>query len=128
VKTARPATIIAAFAAALAATLACSACGSVARVGADRTLQVALSEYRLRPNNVTAPSGTLTIVARNFGRMTHNLEISNGAGTITSTPPLSPGKSATITVTLTPGTYTMASTILSDQDLGAYGTLKITRR
>jgi len=44
-----------------------------------------------------------------------------------STKPIGPGQSAQLYATLTPGEYLMASTILSDQALGAYGTLTITR-
>jgi hypothetical protein len=32
-----------------------------------------------------------------------------------------------MTLFLSPGTYSMVSTVLSDQSLGAYGTLKVTK-
>ena len=41
--------------------------------------------------------------------------------------PLSPGETSQMTLILSPGTYSMASTMLSDQSLGAYGTLKVTK-
>jgi len=65
-------------------------------------------------------------VAINYGRLTHNLVLSRGGQTQGSTRALAPGQSGVITVQLTPGTYQMASTILSDQALGAYGTMTVT--
>jgi len=44
-----------------------------------------------------------------------------------STKPIGPGQSTQLYATLSPGKYLMASTILSDQALGAYGSLTITR-
>ena len=102
-------------------------CGHTARVGAGRTLRVSLTEYRLRPSDVSASAGTLTIVAHNYGLMTHNLAVSQNGTLVAATKPIAPGAEATVVVTLAPGTYTLASTILSDQALGEHGTLTITR-
>jgi uncharacterized cupredoxin-like copper-binding protein len=113
--------------AALVCAVALPACSHVHVVGADRTLSVALTEYRLRPQDVRVSAGPLSIFVHNYGRLTHNLALSIdglGAG---STPPLLPGESTELVVYLTPGRYTMASTILSDQALGEYGTLTVTR-
>ena len=88
---------------------------------------MSLSEYRLRPNSVATSSGTLTIVAHNYGLLTHNLAITQGATTFGATKPIAPGGSATLTVTLPPGTYTLKSTILSDDALGENGTLTVSR-
>ena len=92
-------------------------------VGADRTLSVALTEYHLNPQSARVGAGTLTILVRNYGRLTHNLVISMNGQPTASTRPPGPGQSTTITVSLTAGSYQMASTILSDQALGEYGTL-----
>jgi hypothetical protein len=135
--------LFAAFAAAFATALTTAACTQTESLAAGRTLQVALTEYRLRPDSVSSTSGALMIVAHNYGRLTHNLTISDGAGTVAGTKPIPPGGSATVcssssgpgaarsesvcSVTLAPGTYTMASTILSDEALGIYGTLKVAK-
>jgi hypothetical protein len=102
-------------------------CGTTTRIAQGGTLQVALTEYRVRPQSVSAPSGTLTIDVHNYGRLSHNLVISYDGHAEFSTKPIPPGQSAQLYATLTPGKYLMASTILSDQALGAYGTLTIAR-
>jgi hypothetical protein len=101
-------------------------CGHAQSVSGDRTLHVALSEYHLRPDNIRVTAGYLDIQVRNYGRLTHNLVISRNGVTDGSTKPIWPGQSAEMTISLEPGTYSIASTMLSDQALGAYGTLKVT--
>jgi hypothetical protein len=112
--------------AALMLACAASGCGHTQRVGSDRTLSVALTEYHLNPQSAQASAGPLTIVVRNYGRLTHNLVISLNGQPAGSTRPLAPGQSAAITLNLTRGSYQMSSTILSDQALGADGTLTVT--
>jgi hypothetical protein len=107
--------------------LACAAtgCGHIQKVGGDRTMRVALTEYRLSPQNFRARPGTLAIQVRNYGRLTHNLVVSLNGQTVGGTRPIPPGQSTKLDLYLTPGSYTMASTILSDQALGQYGTLTV---
>jgi hypothetical protein len=116
----------------LALVAACSAlfagCAHVQHVGSSRTVDIALSEYRLKPDNIRVTSGYLDIHVRNFGRLTHNLVISSNGQTAGATAPIWPGQGAELTLSLPPGTYSMASTMLSDEALGAYGTLKVTAR
>jgi plastocyanin len=109
-----------------AAALATAGCGGTAHVAKDRTFQVALTEYRVSPQSVSAPAGTLTIFVHNYGRLSHNLVISEDGHTEASTQPIAPGQTGELVASLTPGKYMMASTILSDQALGTYGTLTIT--
>ena len=71
--------------------------------------------------------GTLTIFVHNYGRRTHDLVIAQDGQTTGQTEPLPPGQGAVIALDLAPGTYSMASTILTDQALGAYGTLKVSQ-
>lgn len=96
-------------------------------VGSDRTLTVGLTEYRLMPQQARVSEGLLMIVVHNYGRLAHNLAISVDGQTEGSTTPLRPGTTAQLPLELMPGTYTMASTLVSDQALGAYGTLTVTR-
>jgi len=100
-------------------------CGHTAVVGRTRTLQLALTEYRLLPQSISAQPGLLTILVHNYGRLTHNLVISIHGQTVDSTKPLAPGRSAELAMNLAPGSYLMASTLLSDQALGLYGTLTV---
>ena len=86
---------------------------------------MALSEYRVAPQSLSARPGTLTILVHNYGRLNHNLVISYDGVAEASTEPIRPGQSAELIATLTPGRYVMASTVLSDQALGAYGSLDV---
>jgi hypothetical protein len=104
---------------------ALAGCGSTTAVRANGTLQVAVTEYRVTPQDVAARSGPLTIVVHNDGRLSHNLVISNGGIVEAETVPIAPGQWAEIQATLPPGRYLMASAVLSDQALGAYGTLDV---
>jgi hypothetical protein len=100
-------------------------CGATTRVAAGGTLQVALTEYHVAPQSVRAASGALTIEIHNYGRLSHDLVISSDGIPLASTKPIAPGQSAQLFTTLAAGRYEMSSTILSDQALGAYGTLTI---
>lgn len=100
-------------------------CGHSERVGAVRTLEVAVTEYRLNPRTATASAGGLTIIVRNYGRLSHNLVVAQNGQTAGSTKPIPPGQSGVIVLSLTKGTYTMSSTILADSTLGADGTITV---
>ncbi len=108
--------------------LALAGCGGrTATVGADRTLSISLTEYRLVPQSARVPAGQLTIVVHNDGVLAHSLSIRLNGQFEGGTSPLWPGQSTEGTLTLTPGHYQMASGILSDEALGMYGTLTVTR-
>jgi plastocyanin len=95
-----------------------------ARAGAVR---IVVTEYRLVPQSIRVRPGQLTIYVHNDGRLTHNLTVTRGPHTTGDTQPILPGQMAQLTVTLMPGKYFMSSTVLSDRDLGIYGTLEVTR-
>lgn len=103
--------------------LATAGCGTTTTVGRGRTLQIALNEYRITPQDVRAPNGALTIFVHNYGRLTHDLVITLKGQTWAATKPIAPGQTEELDAALSPGHYLMASSILSDQALGAYGTL-----
>jgi len=110
---------------AIALACALAGCGTTIQVGRDRTLRIALSEYRLTPDTVRAYAGTLEIMARNVGTRTHDLVVSLGNFNEGQPLYLAPGASGTITLNLAPGQYTMRSTLLDDQSLGMWGTLNV---
>ncbi len=100
-------------------------CGRTQVVGADHTLRLGETEYSLNPQRARVGAGPLTVLVHNYGRLTHNLVIFLNGQSEGSTPPIPPGQSSELVVDLAKGSYTMASTIMSDQALGAYGTLRV---
>ena len=111
----------------LAAVLLLCACSHTEVVGSNRTVQIQLSEYRLQPESIRVSRGLLTIIVHNHGLLDHNLALYQNGETVDSINPLGPGETSQMTLFLSPGTYSMASTVLSDQSLGAYGTLRVTK-
>jgi iron uptake system EfeUOB component EfeO/EfeM len=111
----------------LTAAVLVTACSHTEVVGSDRTVQIQLSEYRLQPQSIRVSQGLLTIIVHNHGLLDHNLALFQNGQTVDSINPLSPGETSQMTLILSPGTYSMASTVLSDQSLGAYGTLRVTK-
>lgn len=112
---------------ALLISLALAACGQVTRVHAGRAVEVSLTEYRLTPGDVSVPAGQLSILAHNYGRLTHNFVLTSGKTKVATTKPIPPGQSTWLFVNLAPGSYVMTSNLFSDQALGLYGTLTVTR-
>jgi hypothetical protein len=100
-------------------------CGHTQVLARGRTLFVALTEYRIAPQDARVSAGPLTMLVHNYGRLAHNLVIGRGGQAAAATRPLQPGQSAELTITLYPGAYQLTSTIQSDQTLGAYGTLSV---
>jgi iron uptake system EfeUOB component EfeO/EfeM len=111
----------------VAAAVLVTGCSHTKVVGTDRTVQIQLSEYRLNPQSIRVSGGLLTIIVHNHGVLDHNLVLFQNGQTVDSINPLAPGETSQMTLYLSPGTYSMASTVLSDQSLGAYGTLKVTK-
>jgi hypothetical protein len=105
--------------------LCLAACGSTTTVGKDGTLRIALSEYRVIPQDVHTTAGVLTLVVHNYGRLTQDLVISLDGQPEIASQPIPPGQTQVLSAALIPGRYLMASSILSDQALGAYGTLDV---
>lgn len=98
-------------------------------------LRIMLDEYRIVPQNISVRPGRVKILARNAGRLTHNLAIQNEAsgGRFVELPnrrvkTMQPGQTALpIKVDLTPGTYRLVCTIANHDDLGQFGTLEVRR-
>ncbi len=63
-----------------------------------------LSEWRVELSQTTVPAGKVTIAVTNAGSIPHALEV-EGPGVEQETAPLQPGATATLTLTLKPGTY-----------------------
>jgi hypothetical protein len=104
---------------------ALTGCGHAHQVGIDRSVRIALTEYRLNPQNVSVSTGTLMMSIHNYGRLTHNLVVSENGTMIASTHGIPPGGVAELDLSLAPGRYLMTSSISADEALGEYGTLTV---
>ena len=129
----RRATTLAALA--LAASTAAAGCGSDPRYtpAAGHTVRLRLDEYRVLPQRVTVPAGRIEIVARNTGRLTHNVAVvqfdrplgEDEETQYARTPTAHPGDVVRASVTLKPGKYRLVCTIANHDNLGQYGELKV---
>jgi hypothetical protein len=87
-----------------------------------RTLRLELTEYKLHPLTTHLRAGRLTIVATNRGKLAHDLAVARqGNIVIGRTTVIDPGQTASIEVTLDPGTYRLFSSQSNDDALGLNG-------
>jgi hypothetical protein len=101
-------------------------CGGAAQVPSGGTIRIAVREYRLTPSVIDARPGAVTLQIANDGRLPHDLVVTAPDGTRTAkSTPIAPGSSVTLQATLSPGTYTIDSSLLSDKALGVTGTLHV---
>jgi len=122
----------------LGAAASVAGCGGSARdpvTDRDGTLQLRLDEYRILPGAIKVRSGEIRIVARNRGRLTHNVKIEEATDKEGATPTvyggtetMQPGETAPpVTVRLFPGRYRLVCTIANHGNLGQYAELEVTR-
>jgi hypothetical protein len=111
--------------AAVALAVAAAGCGGSSHLAGGHPLRLALTEYRLHPQDINVSAGTLTILIHNYGRLTHDVVVTQNGETVAGTKPIAPGQSAELDLSLAPGHYVMTSTIGSDEALGQYGTLAV---
>ena len=121
----------------LAASIAALAgCGDADTTHEDKpVVRVTLDEYAITPQDISVPSGRVELVARNIGRLTHNLQIEippkdpdAQTETLGETPTAQPGTTVDATVALKPGTYLMRCSLANHDDLGMTGTLVVRKR
>ena len=110
-------------------------CGDEPVREAQPVVRVTLDEYAITPQDVSVPSGRVQLVARNIGRLTHNLQVEippkdpdEQTESLGQTPTAQPGTTVTATVTLKPGTYLMRCSLANHDDLGMTGTLVVRKR
>ena len=98
-----------------------------------RAVSLRLDEYRILPQRVTVPAGRVRIIARNVGRLTHNVAVvqfdrplgEDEEKQYARTRTAHPGQVVQTTVTLKPGKYRLVCTIANHDNLGQYGELKV---
>ena len=72
--------------------------------GNSAPVSARLSEWTVKLSETTIPAGLVTFTVTNGGSIPHAFEV-EGQGTERQTPLIQPGATATLTLTLTPGTY-----------------------
>ena len=77
-------------------------------------VKVTEKEYSIKLSPAKVHSGKVTFDVKNAGKVTHNLTIQGGK----HTPNIGPGKTATLTVTLKKGSYTLYCSIPGHRQLG----------
>jgi plastocyanin len=81
---------------------------------------------RFTKTALTARAGRVTITFTNKSPLSHNLTIEQGAsGPIVGATPTFDGGSKTLTVTLSPGTYTFFCSVPGHREAGMHGALKV---
>jgi plastocyanin len=119
-------------AAALALSLAGCGGGPTARAP-DRRVELRLDEYRIVPERIEVPAGRITLVARDVGRLTHNVAVVPFARPLAGrrerryarTATAHPGDVVSAQVTLRPGRYRLVCTIANHDNLGQYAELRV---
>jgi plastocyanin len=128
----RRTTLLAALALSAAAVSGCGRDAPYVPAG-GRIVSLRLDEYRVLPQRVIVSAGRIEIVARNTGRLTHNVAVvqfnrplgEDEERQYARTPTAHPGDVVRAAVTLRPGKYRLVCTIANHDNLGQYGELKV---
>jgi plastocyanin len=111
----------------LIAALALAGCGEGPTTReSSHTFTVTLDDYLIRPQNISAPGGELTVTAVNRGRLGHTLRIRTKTDrNVLAFTTLQPGESKTRSFKLSRGSYTMYCVLANHEELGMHGTLVV---
>lgn len=117
------------------------ACGQAGgQPQAAHALVVSASEYRFLPAQFSLPAGQpSTISLKNVGQQPHDLTLATGPGVPTPDThgdaahatksafhvAADPGQSATLTLTLAPGDYTLICSVPGHAELGMRGSISV---
>jgi hypothetical protein len=102
----------------------CSSEGPTTRAR-SHVLTVTLDEYLVRPQNLSAPGGRLTLTVVNRGRLGHTLRIRANDKVVLSFLSIAPGARRTRSFHLRRGRYTMFDAIGNYEELGMRGSLVV---
>jgi len=88
----------------------------------NQDLQLKMTEYKVSPLTSYVRPGRLTITAHNDGKLAHNVTvIRQGDVIVGRSSTMDPGQTATIKLSLDPGTYRVLSSLSNDDPLGING-------
>src|SRR5262249_51608263 len=86
------------------------------------TVKAKESEFKIALSTSTVKAGTVTFDVSNAGKIQHDLAIQGGKKTAL----INPGSSATLTVTLKKGSYTLYCTVPGHRQAGMVAKLAVT--
>jgi uncharacterized cupredoxin-like copper-binding protein len=93
---------------------------------AGHTIPVSETEFKVALSVQKVASGKVTFTVRNAGKIQHDLVVSGpGVNGAAKTPLLDPGKSATLTVTLAAGSYTLYCSVAGHRAAGMVAKLNV---
>ena len=103
------------------ALIAVVACGGGRAPSAGQSIAVTVKEWTITPAKLTAKAGPATFQVKNGGSIEHDFAI-EGVGKVDT---IGAGDSKALSVTLTPGTYTILCTLSGHKEAGMHGTLVV---
>lgn len=98
--------------------------GSEASVGAGATVHVIAKDFAFALDTARAPGGMVAFTIRNDGPSQHDFQIT-GKGVDKKTALIGPGMTASLSLVLSPGTYTYSCTVPGHEQLGMTGTFTV---
>jgi plastocyanin len=105
-----------------AALLAAGCARQDTKTTAGRDLHLTMTEYKVSPLTSYVKPGPITITARNRGKLAHNITvIRQGDVIVGRSTTMNPGQSASMSISLDPGTYRVLSSLSNDDPLGING-------
>lgn len=90
---------------------------SESKAAAGRPVKVTEADYKIRLPKTSLAPGTYSFEVVNRGSVPHNLTVS-GPGATAATSDIAPGKNASVTVDLKPGSYDFYCSIPGHKELG----------
>ena len=84
-------------------------------------VEVTTREMKFSPSKVQIYEGSQTFTVRNRGDLAHTFSLNELGREVT----VQPGKTKTLTLNLSPGTYEYVCRILDHEGLGMIGTLRV---
>jgi plastocyanin len=97
---------------------AAGASSAASTVGQDGTLTAKEADFSIDLGTTSLKAGPYLVKVDNTGNATHDLVVEQNGSKIAGTSPISPGQSASLSVTLKPGTYVFYCSIGNHRAMG----------
>ncbi len=106
------------------AALVLSGCDLFQPAPTVQEISVVLRDFQIVPARMTIKAGTVRFVVKNQGTIAHGFEI-DGQGLEEEIEPFAPGRTQTLELELTPGTYEVYCQVPGHKELGMTGELVV---